>query len=78
MEPDEMTKQIDNAFLYHRPSPEDTDKMRAIRGKFRELAHMINEMCPDGREKSSCMTRLEEAQFHANAGISRQNPVLGD
>jgi hypothetical protein len=37
----------------------------------RKLAYLINEDCPDGREKSIAITKLEESVMWANAAIAR-------
>lgn len=38
-----------------------------------ELAHAINALMPDGREKSLALTALEETMHWADAGIARSN-----
>jgi hypothetical protein len=35
-------------------------------------AQFVDRICPDGREKSTAITKLEEAMFWANAAIARQ------
>lgn len=45
---------------------DDTIKMKA-----KELAHLIDDVCPEGREKSLAMTKLEECTMWANASIGR-------
>lgn len=67
----ELQKRIQNDFTYHAPSSEQIVDMQALREHARLLAHAINTYVPDGREKSSALTRLEEVIFHANAGIAR-------
>lgn len=69
---------IENDFHYHAPQPEMVPKFKDIRDKARELAHMMNDLCPQGRELSSALTRLEEVVFHANAAIAREAPVVPD
>lgn len=61
---------IDNNFTYHAPTPEMQNKFPVIRGAARELAHIINELVPEGREKALAMTKLQEAVMWANAGIT--------
>lgn len=39
------------------------------------VARIINELCPDGREKSLAITKLEEAMMWANAAIARKQSV---
>ncbi len=70
-----LTKRVHNDFTYHRPPAELQETFFQLREKAKELALLIVEKVPSGREQSSALTRLEEAVMHANAGIARQYPV---
>jgi hypothetical protein len=70
--PDTLKDRIENDFTYHRPTPDMFPKFKQLRDKAKELALLIEEHVPCGREQSSALTRLEEAVMHANAGIARQ------
>lgn len=63
---------ITNRFSFH---PADTEEKRAahehIQARCRELAHELNEALPEGREKSTAITKLEEVMFWANAATAR-------
>lgn len=71
----DLTKRIQNDFTYHKPPQEKGQVFVEIREKAKELALMIAENVPAGREQSTALTRLEETVMHANAGIARQYPV---
>jgi len=71
----ELQARIKNDFTYHVPPPEKREAFVKIREKAKELALIILEECPEGREQSSAFTNLEQAVMHANAGIARQYPV---
>ena len=62
---------IDNRFMYHAPKPGQMEMYQDIRTLAKELALEIDEVVPDGREKSLAITRLEEAVMWANSGIAR-------
>ena len=64
-------KDIENNYTYHAPNGDQPDRYEAIRSKAKMLAAYINEKCPDSREKSLAMTKLEEAVMWANASIAR-------
>lgn len=68
---DFINPQIENNFRYHAPKEGQPAKYQAIRDKAKELAHMIDELCPNSREKSVAFTELETAVFWANAAIAR-------
>lgn len=64
-------KTIDNNFTYHKPEGDDQAKYTALRAKAKELAELIQEVCPVTREQSLAFTNLEQAVFWANASIAR-------
>lgn len=70
-----LQSRIRNDFTYHKPPADRASDFVAIREKAKELALLIESRVPTGRELSSALTRLEEAVFHANAGIARQYPA---
>ena len=63
---------IDNRFRYHPPKEGQPEKYTAIRDKAKELAELINKLCPVSREQSLAMTNLEQSVFWANASIARE------
>lgn len=66
-----MDKQIEKAFTYHAPHDDQPERYEALRSKAKELAYLIDDLCPDSREKSLAMTKLEESSMWANASIAR-------
>jgi hypothetical protein len=64
-------QQIENAFTYHAPKEGQPEKYVAIREKAKELAYLIDEACPNSREKQVAITNLETSVFWANASIAR-------
>lgn len=62
---------IENNFKYHVPKEGQPEKYKAIREKAKELAYLIEEVCPNSREKSVAMTNLETTVMWANASIAR-------
>lgn len=61
-------------FTYHSGAPETIAKYKPIRDKAKELALLMRELCPPGRERSKARTKLEEVVMWANAGIARTGP----
>jgi hypothetical protein len=65
---------IANRFAFHAATTEEKrDAHTSVRRQCRNLADFINAKLPDGREKSTAITKLEEAMFWANAALARQN-----
>ena len=64
-------KDFESVYTYHVPKADQPRRYEAIRAKARELAEMIEESCPDSREKSLAHTNLEQAVMWANASIAR-------
>jgi hypothetical protein len=65
-------EEIQRRFTYHAPKNDQPAKYEAIRAKAKELASLVNDLCPDGRETSLAITKIEEAVMWANAGIARR------
>ena len=62
---------IEKNFTYHPPKGNQPERYERIRNKAKSLASSIDVYCPDSREKSLAMTKLEEAVMWANAAIAR-------
>lgn len=58
-------------FTYHSPKEWQPAVYERIRDQAWVFAAAIDENCPDCREKSLAMTKIEEAVMWANAGIAR-------
>lgn len=64
-------EQIENNFKYHEPKPGQPEKYNLLRQKSKELAYLIDELCPNSRERALAITKLEEVSMWANASIAR-------
>ena len=62
---------IERNFTYHKPKNDQPERYQKIRDKAKEFAHLLNDLCPESREKSLAMTNLEDSCFWANASIAR-------
>ena len=51
---------------------EQKEKINKIRLCFSDIYNCIEKLCENSREKSLAITKLEEAQFWAIKGISRE------
>lgn len=65
-------EQIEHNFKYHAADKDKTMSYTMLRNKTKELAYLINDLCPNSRERSLSMTKLEESTMWANAAIARQ------
>lgn len=68
-------EQIYNTFNFHKPTPEAVQSMANIRRTCRGLAYQIDTDCPESREKSVALTKLQEVMMFANSAIVQQFPV---
>ncbi len=64
-------KDLENRFTYHLPKAGQPEKYENLRSYALGYAQLINDLCPDSREKSLALTSLEEAMMWANASIAR-------
>jgi hypothetical protein len=66
------TEDIANRFAFHAAATEEKrEDHTSVRVNCANLAHFLNDKLPDGREKSTAITKLEEVMFWANAAVAR-------
>lgn len=58
-------------FTYHAPFGDQPQRYEDIRRNAYSLAGLFVSSCPESRELSLALTKLEEAIFWANAAIAR-------
>jgi hypothetical protein len=64
-------KEIEKRFTYHAPKEGQPLRYEQIRKVAADFAVLLNNLCPESREKSLAFTALEEAVMWANASIAR-------
>lgn len=67
MEPSDLQ----HRFAFHKANEVTTPIHEQIRNTLNATAQELNQVVPDGREKSLMITHLEEAMMWANAGVAR-------
>lgn len=65
-----MKPAIKDIFTYHAPNSEQKAKYDRLTNAFYELALLVDELCPDSREKSLAITNLQISKMFANASIA--------
>ncbi|MCO6436533.1 MAG: hypothetical protein J5J06_05550 [Phycisphaerae bacterium] len=66
------TEMIEHNFTHHVPVNEAVCRLHAdVRKACRKAALDIAFLCPESRERSLALTKLEEAMMWANAAIAR-------
>ena len=66
-------KTIARNFTYKSPNGDQPKRYEDLRENAKILAFKINSICPEGREKSIAMAKLEESVMWANASIARED-----
>ena len=66
--------ELGKRFTYHPPTGDQATRYEHIRDTGLGVAILINELCPESREKSLAITHLEEVVMWANAAIARNEP----
>ena len=62
---------IEKRFTYHSPKGRE-HRFQTLRDNAKSLAYEIKKQCPDSRERSLALTKLEEVIMWANASIARE------
>ena len=62
---------IESIFTYHAPKGDQAARYENLRYGAKYFALNILSKCPDSRERSLALTKLEEAVMWANASIAR-------
>jgi len=66
-----MAYDVENNFTYHAPKEGQQEKYEFIRNQAKQFATTLLILCPDSRERSLALTKLEECVFWCNAAIAR-------
>jgi len=67
--------EIERRFNYHKPKTEAVSlRCDEVRTACRRLAWELVDKCPDSRELSLALTKLEETMMHAISAIVRNQP----
>jgi hypothetical protein len=66
-----MNQQFENNFKYHPATGDKGQRHEDIRNTLKNAAYFIEKHCPNSRERSLAITKLEEAMMWANAAIAR-------
>lgn len=69
------TNELINRFGYHRATIESAPKHAHVRELMLELAMILNNILPEGRDKSLALTKLQEVMHWSNSAIAMQNDV---
>lgn len=66
----EIPEHISRIFTYHAPKADQPSRYEALRSQAKTLAWLIDNNCPESREKSLAITKLQECVMFANAAIA--------
>lgn len=66
-----MSLDLENIYKYHSPKDDQPAKYEALRAMAKNMAQLIDDYCPNSRERSIAFTNLEQAIMWANAAIAR-------
>lgn len=67
----DVSEDIEARFTYHPLKAGQQERYQEIRAVARDVAITILQSCPESRERSLALTKLEESVMWANASIAR-------
>jgi hypothetical protein len=68
-------EEIESRLRTHEVGAEGWHKIEQLRDLYAELAQLLNNTGPDGREKSLALTALEESMMWASKAIAKPYPL---
>lgn len=72
--PKPTDKELENRFIYHRPTEEKVRLHNTVQHETLVLAKTLRDICPEGRNLSLALTHLEDVRMRANAAIACDMP----
>lgn len=73
--PSTLTQDLLNRFSYHAPTGRQLEHYFILRSRALTFAEDICVRCPDSRERSVALTKLDEVVFWSNAAIARHEAM---
>lgn len=61
---------INSAFVYHRPTEDQTERYTELRANAKIFAELIEHNCPPSSERTLALRKLQECVMWANASIA--------
>lgn len=61
---------LEQSFTYHAPKPGQAERYNLLRDSAKNLAYILKQECPESRELSLAITKLEESIMWANKSIA--------
>lgn len=71
---EDIQGKMDKTFAYHKPSVESLSKITNLRVAFSNLKYIIDQTCPNSREKSVAVTELETSAMWAIKSVVCNDP----
>ena len=66
-------EEMEIRFTYHKPMDGQPEIYKLIRDQVHDVAMMLQAICPQSRELSLAITKLEESVMWANAAVARRS-----
>lgn len=75
---EQLKQRVENDFTYHAPVGDQVERYKLIRDEGKFMAGVLVNACPESRELSLALTKVEEAVMWANAAIARNEKPATD
>lgn len=69
-------EEILNRFGYHPGTEKTIPQHQRLREGYMAFAKFLDDLLPDGRAKSTSMTKLQESSMWANFGVAEQSTTI--